>query len=94
MTESAYFARVATALRTSSRNPLPDELRAEQSLVFDLGFDSLAMTRLGLALEEQFGVAILLDGWISSESDPQALTIGSLCAFLAARIKDDERSVA
>ena len=91
---AADVSRVNAALRAAARNELPAELSEGASLVFDLGFDSLAMTRLGLALEEQFGYAILLDAWISSESDPAALTIGSLCEFLSTRIDTDERSVA
>jgi acyl carrier protein len=94
MTVEAYLPGVTAALRAASRIPLPEQLRGQESLVFDLGFDSLAITRLGLALEEQFGCAILLDGWISSESDPQALTVASLCGFLASRLETDERSVA
>jgi acyl carrier protein len=94
MISAAYVPGVVAAMRVAARNPLPADLNEKQSLIFDLGFDSLAMTRLGLALEEQFGQAVLLDGWISSESDPAALTVGSLCEFLRARIEGDERSVA
>lgn len=82
--------RVATALRSASRGELPSEVSPAQSLIFDLGFDSLAMARLGLTLEDQFGFAIGLDSWLASESDPSALTVGSLCHFVESRMKTDE----
>jgi len=86
--------RIVNAVRGAASAPLPVELREEHSFVLDLGFDSLAMARLGLALEDQFGFPILLDSWLSSQSDPSALTIGSLRVFVASRIEGHEGAAA
>jgi len=86
-----YFSPVVVAIRASAGRSLPPDVTAGHSLVFDLGFDSLSMARLGLALEEQFGRPILLDEWLSSESHPRNLTVGSLCAFLGSRLEADDR---
>ncbi len=85
-----YLPQVAKAIRDAASNALPAELTVNQSFVFDLGFDSLAMARLGLALEEQLGCPILLDPWLSSQSDPSELTVGSLCEFVKSRIESHE----
>jgi acyl carrier protein len=84
------LAAVRAAIRGAARGPLPANLDESHSFVFDLGFDSLGMLRLGVMLEEQLGRPILLDGWLSSEPDPAALTIRSLCEFLRSRLEADE----
>jgi acyl carrier protein len=91
MTAASLLGPVTAAIRAAAGGPLPAELGEGQSLVLDLGFDSLAMARLGLALEDQFGRSILLDGWLSSESEPTMLTVGSLCAFLGSRLSSPPR---
>ena len=83
---SSYFPYITRAIRNAALGDLPNELSEEHSLVFDLGFDSLAIARLGLTLEQQLGSPILLDSWLSSHSDPAALTVGSLCAFVGSRV--------
>jgi len=83
--------RVTAAIRNAALHAIPSELTEAHSFVFDLGFDSLAMARLGLTLEEQFGFPVLLDSWLSSKSDPSELTVGSLCAFVESRLQVDER---
>jgi acyl carrier protein len=87
-----YISRINRAIREATHGELPAELSEGHSFVFDLGFDSLAMARLGLTLEDQFGVPILLDSWMSSQSDPSALTVGSLRAFVESRLEVDERA--
>jgi len=67
-------------------------IQAVDSLVLHLGFDSLKMTLLGLALETEFGRAIALDGWISSHPDPNELTVGSLCTFLSETLDLENRT--
>jgi acyl carrier protein len=91
MTAASLLGPVTAAIRAAASGPLPAELGEAQSLVLDLGFDSLAMARLGLALEDQFGRSILLDGWLSLEAEPTMLTIGSLCIYLGSRLGTDER---
>jgi acyl carrier protein len=85
-----YLSEVTRAIRDAASTALPAELTDTLSFVFDLGFDSLAMARLALALEEQLGCPILLDPWLSSRSDPAALTIGSLCEFVQSRVESHE----
>lgn len=94
MTYPDCLPRVVRAVRDAAAVPLPDELKEGDSFVLDLGFDSLAMARLGLALEEQFGFPILLDSWLSSQSDPSALTVGSLRAFVVTRLEGHEGAIA
>lgn len=76
---------ITRAIRNAAHGDLPPEILEEQSLVFDLGFDSLAIARLSLTLEQQLGSPILLDSWLSLHTDPVALTVGSLCAFVRSR---------
>jgi acyl carrier protein len=83
--------RVTAAIRSAAPGELPDDIESTQSFVFDLGFDSLAIARLGLTLEEQFGFPMLLDAWLSSQPDPSLLTVGSLCVFVESRMDADER---
>lgn len=87
---TTYLPGVCVAIHAAARGPLPSALSAIHSFVLDLGFDSLAMARLSLTLEEQFDCPILLDSWLSSQSDPAALTIGSLCDFVQSRLELDE----
>ncbi len=89
---SRLFSRVIVAIRNAALSPLPTSLKEEHSFILDLGFDSLAMARLGLTLEDEFGFPILLDAWLSSESDPSALTVSSLCAFVESRFQAEERA--
>ena len=81
--------RVTAAIRNAAPYALPSDLTEGLSFVFDLGFDSLAMARLGLTLEEQFGFPVLLDSWLSSHADPSLLTVGSLCVFVESRMRDE-----
>jgi acyl carrier protein len=83
--------RVTVAIRNAAPFALPSVLTEAQSFLFDLGFDSLAMARLGLTLEEEFGFPVLLDSWLSSQPDPSLLTVGSLCVFVESRLNVDER---
>ena len=48
------------------------------SLVLDLGFDSLRLATLGLELEREFDTLLLLTEWVSLFDDPSELTVGSL----------------
>lgn len=90
VTADALFAGVVAAVRAAAQVELPAEIERAHSFLLDLGFDSLSTVALSLALEDAFGCPILLDGWISEGSDPAALTVGSLCAYLASRLLDDE----
>jgi acyl carrier protein len=88
---SDYLARVTAAIRRAARVPLPPTLEEGHSFISDLGFDSMTMALLSLGLEEEFGFPIMLDGWLRSQPDPEALTIGALCDFLRSSLEGHER---
>ena len=73
---------VLAAVRATAKGALPADIQAHHSFLLDLGFDSMSIAVLGLALEDQFHRAILLDGWIAQHTEPSELTIGSLCTYL------------
>lgn len=79
-----HFEQIERAIRSCEAS-VPAQILPDQSLVSDFAFDSLAIARLGVALEDQLGRRVLLDEWLQSCVDPQELTVGSLCAFLTAR---------
>jgi acyl carrier protein len=85
-----YMKEVLAALDSAARGSLPNPVVPEHSLVVDLGFDSMKMSLLSLALETELGCAIVLDEWIGSHSDPNELTIGSLCRFLQRTVPTEE----
>jgi acyl carrier protein len=73
---------VVAAVRATAKGTLPADIEPNQSFLLDLGFDSMSIAVLGLALEDQFHQAVLLDGWIAQHSEPAELTVGSLCDYL------------
>ncbi len=85
-----YMREVLAALDSAARGSLPNPVTPEHSLVLHLGFDSMKMSLLSLALETELGCAIVLDEWIGSHSDPNELTVGSLCRFLQETVTPDE----
>jgi acyl carrier protein len=75
------FAKVRTALT----NVLEDEsidVRPEHHLVDDLGFDSVNVASLTIALEDEFDDVLLLNDWIASANSPSDLTVDSLVDYL------------
>lgn len=88
---SDYMQGVVAAIRRASTNGdvLPSVIERDHSLVMDLGFDSLKMALLSLALETEFERTIVLDEWIGSHSDPNELTVGSLSDFVRRTIADE-----
>jgi acyl carrier protein len=83
--------RVDRAVRSAAPRQL-DEILPQHSLVLDLGFDSMKVALLSLALEEQFGRAIFLEGWMSAHADPTALTVQSLYHYVREALMGDEES--
>jgi acyl carrier protein len=53
----------------------------------------MKMSLLSLALETELGCAIVLDEWIASHSDPNELTVGSLCRYLQGAVNVDDQHV-
>lgn len=76
------FTRVVSAIRATAQHSLPESIRREHSLVFDLGFDSIGIAMLSVGLEDEFSFPILLDSWIGSHDGPQSLTVDSLCSYM------------
>ena len=64
-------------------------IRDSDSLVMRLGYDSLRMASLAIALEEEFERPLLLAEWIARAGDPEALTVGSLCEYIAEILQDE-----
>jgi acyl carrier protein len=88
-----YLGHVLAAIRhVDDTVPLP--IDRTDSLVLNLGFDSMKMTLLSLALENELGRAIALDGWIASHADPNELTVGSLCSYLELTLTRNEPATA
>jgi acyl carrier protein len=81
MSESISTGVVA-AIRAVARERAPARIDLDHSFVDDLGFDSMGIVVLGLALEDRFDRPVLLDEWIGRCEDPTELTVGSLCAYL------------
>ena len=80
-------AKVKVAIQTTVGKPI--ELKETDSLIANLGFNSLKMVSLSLALEDQFGRPLLLNEWISQCEDPRALTVGSLYGFVHEILTED-----
>ena len=83
LTSDHIEQRVVSAIRKTARNALPSQISAHHSFVQDLDFDSISISMLGLALEDEFHCAILLSGWVERHSETASLTVGSLCDYLA-----------
>ena len=81
MERSAVEQRVLRAVSQSCES-VGRAVRPADRLVDDLGFDSLRMATLSVALEEEFDAAILLNDWIGGADDPSSLTVKSLVDHL------------
>jgi acyl carrier protein len=71
---------VYAAVRATA--PDPANLRDELSFVEDLGYDSLRVAALAVALENQLGRPVLLNDWLASAEDPAILTVESLVRYV------------
>lgn len=87
---SEQVRRVLAAIRCAGGESVPSLIDSNDSLVLRLGFDSMKMVLLSVALENEFGAAIALDGWIGSHRDPGDLTVSSLCRYLEECLGVDE----
>jgi acyl carrier protein len=86
------FDIVVASVRAAARHPLPAHITRGASIILDLGFDSMGIARLALALEDQLHQPILLDDWIARETGAATLTVDSLCRYLEEALGEDERS--
>jgi acyl carrier protein len=81
--DATLLSAVIDAIRASARHTMPARIEARHRLVDDLGYDSLGIVNLSVALEDRLGRPILLDGWIGSAASPSGLTVGSLAQWIA-----------
>jgi acyl carrier protein len=81
--DASALSVVIEAIRASARHPLPTRIEASHRVVDDLGYDSLGIVNLSVALEDQLGRPILLDGWIGAALAPSGLTVGSLAQWIS-----------
>jgi len=80
---SEYIERsVISAIRKTAKNALPSVITGDHAFVSDLDFDSMSISMLGLALEDEFDCAILMSGWVERHSQTTSLTVRSLCEYL------------
>jgi acyl carrier protein len=77
-----HMEPVIAAIRYAGGDRMPKQIRREDSLVSQLGFDSVKIAVLSLALENELGVGVVLDPWVSAHADPHELTVGSLCDYI------------
>ena len=80
--DPALRKRVVRAI-ASSCGVATKRIRDSDSLVSRLGYDSLRMASLAIALEDEFARPLLLAEWIARAPDPEDLTVGSLCEYIA-----------
>jgi acyl carrier protein len=92
-TTGSVFAGVVAAVRSTAKGQLPQSVEPHHCFLTDLGFDSMSIALLALALEDQFESAILLDGWIAQCSDPATLTVQSLCDYVHGVLSQDDATV-
>jgi acyl carrier protein len=80
--DASALSVVIDAIRASARHPLPTRIEPSHRVVDDLGYDSLGIVNLSVALEDRLGHPILLDGWIGAAIGPSSLTVGSLAQWI------------
>jgi acyl carrier protein len=80
--EPGIRKRVVRAI-ASSCGIAVKRIRDADSLVARLGYDSLRMASLAIALEDEFARPLLLAEWIARAPNPEELTVGSLCEYIA-----------
>lgn len=88
LARDVVFAKVRNALRAVVGDDCVD-IRLEDHLVDDLGFDSPKVASLTIALEDEFDEVLLLNDWIAAADGPSQLTVASLVDHLTALLADD-----
>lgn len=84
---SFFMLKVMLAVKRAMGESESHSLSDKYRLVEDLGFDSLKMATLSIALEDALDETILLNEWISSSPSPNELTIESLALFIYRMLK-------
>ncbi len=91
--DATLLSAVIDAIRSSARHAMPTRIEPQHRIVDDLGYDSLGIVNLSVALEDRLGRPILLDGWIGSAASPSGLTVGSLAQWIATSTLAEEDAV-
>ena len=78
---SEIFTKVCAALRSVLDDGDAD-VQPQHRLVDDLGFDSVNVASLTIALEDQFDDVLLLNDWIAGANSPSDLTVESLVDYV------------
>lgn len=78
---SEVLAKVCAALRSVLDDGEAD-VQPQHRLVDDLGFDSVNVASLTIALEDEFDDLLLLNDWIASANSPSDLTVDSLVDYV------------
>jgi acyl carrier protein len=81
VSDASTRKRVVRAI-ASSCGITVKRIKDSDSLVASLGYDSLRMASLAIALEDEFQRPLLLAEWIARAPDPEELTVGSLCEYI------------
>jgi acyl carrier protein len=85
MRDAELMEKVVRAVRDSAPRPVDPE--PAHRLVDDLGFDSLRMASLAIALETELGQPVLLNDWIASAPTLSDLTVQSLAVHMASNLE-------
>ncbi len=67
--EADPFLEIVNTVRRNKQQPPVGDIRAEDHLRRDLGFDSLDLAELTVRLEERFGVDVFADGLVHTVAE-------------------------
>lgn len=85
---SEVLIKVCAALR-SVLDDAAAEIEPRDRLVDDLGFDSVNVASLTIALEDQFDDVLLLNDWIAAANSPSDLTVDSLVDYVQSILEEE-----
>jgi acyl carrier protein len=88
--DTSVLSVVIEAIRASARHALPTRIEPSHRVVDDLGYDSLGIVSLSVALEDRLGRPILLDGWIGNATSTSSLTVGSLASWVVLGTQEED----
>jgi acyl carrier protein len=90
MKEEDILKKVALAISRANKDIQPELIRAEASLVEDLGFDSMRLAALFSDIKANFGIKDMTAWYVSAARDG-ADTVHGLVTFLASSRASDAR---
>lgn len=81
--------RVIKAIQATAESK--NIVKSTDSIVTDLGFDSLRMVNLSISLEKQFRRSLLLNDWVSQFDHPQQMTVVSLYKYIEHLLSQEQK---